>query len=137
MKKSILTLFEFLIPLVLAVLLFLAKKQVVPSAVYVAAAVMAGFYFFQLRLFVGGFLKEPTFQKKAVRGFASLVLARVFAFLAVLLFATSGHPLYPITMIAGVINAILLIGFAVRNDDARLSLSHFGFMLLLGVVVFG
>jgi hypothetical protein len=55
----------------------------------------------------------------------------------VLLFAASGDQLYPVTMLTGVINIILLIGFSIRNDEARLALSHFGFMLLLAVVVFG
>ena len=137
MKKTTLPFIEFLIPLLLAVLLFLAKKQVVSSSVYVAAAVMGGFYFFPLRLFIGGFLKVPTFQQKALRGFASLVLSQIAAFSAVLLFAASGHPLYPVTLLTGVINIILLIGFSIRNDEARLALSHFGFMLLLAVVVFG
>jgi hypothetical protein len=136
MKKSILPLFEFLIPLALAVLLFLAKKQVISSAVYVAVAVMGSFYFFPLRLFVGRFLKVPTFQQKALRVFASLVLSQIAAFSAVLFFAESGHPLYPVTLFSGLINVILLIGFVLRKDDARLSLPHFGFMLLLAVVVF-
>ena len=137
MKKSNLPLFEFLIPLALAVLLFLAKRQVVSSTFYVAAAVMGSFYFFPLRLFIGRFLKVPTFQQKAVRGFASVVLFQISAFSGVLLSAKTGHPLYLITLATGVINAILLVGFVVRKDDARLALSHFGFMFLLAVMVFG
>ena len=137
MKKSTLPLIEFLIPLALSVLLFLAQRQVVSSTIYVAAAVMVSFYFFPLRLFVGGFLKVPTFQRKAVRGFASVVLFQISAFSAVLLSAKTGHPLYMVTLVTGVINAILLMGFVVRNDNARLTLSHFGFMFLLAVMVFG
>jgi hypothetical protein len=136
MKKSIFPLLEFLIPLALAVLLFLAKKQVISSAVYVAAAVMGSFYFFPLRLFVGGFLKAISFQQKAMRGFASVMLFEISAFSGVLLSAGPGHPLYMVVLASGLINALLLIYFLVRNDDARLSLSHFGFMLLLAVVVF-
>lgn len=136
MKKSILPLLEFLIPLALAVLLFLAKKQVISSAVYVAAAVMGSFYFFPLRLFVGSFLKAISFQQKAMRGFASVMLFEISAFSGVLLSAGSGHPLYMVVLASGLINALLLIYFVVRHDNARLSLSHFGFMLLLAVVVF-
>ncbi|MFO7827005.1 MAG: hypothetical protein R6V23_00170 [Bacteroidales bacterium] len=136
MKKSTLPLLESLMPLALAVLLFMAKKQVVSSTLYVAAAVMVSFYFFPLRLFVGGYLRVPAFQQKAMRGFASVILFEISAFSGVLLFAKTGHPLYLVTLVTGLINALLLVYFVVRNDDARLSLSHFGFMLLLAAVVF-
>jgi len=54
-KKSTLPFLEFLIPLVLAVLLFLAKKEVVSPTLYVAAAVMVSFYFSRCGCLRAGF----------------------------------------------------------------------------------
>ncbi|MCD6544714.1 MAG: hypothetical protein J7K34_09420 [Flavobacteriaceae bacterium] len=132
---KILKKYDYLLPLIAAVLFFLTQRDTFPTLVYTIFIVLMGVYFFPLKDIVLGNnlqLKEKNIDFLGL--FANFILMALLAMSVYLLFFDSNESIQWLIRILFFINFSFLVYFYMKDDDTKRSIVHLCFIFFATIL---
>lgn len=134
MNKQAIYKYEALIPVIAAFLFFFTRKVPLPNIYYSILVLLAGVWYFPVRVFYKSVFKGENLKGKIAKTVASIILSALL-FLSVFLLFNPDHVfLKTIFQLLGILNVFLIFYFHFTNREARLFFIHLGFLLLTSAV---
>jgi O-antigen/teichoic acid export membrane protein len=134
MKKKTAYKYEILIPIIAAGLFFFTRKVPLPNIYYSILILLAGVWYFPVRVFYKSVFKGENLNGKIAKTVASIILSAIM-FLSVFLLFNPGHIFVKTTFqLLAIVNVFFLYYFHFKNKDAQLFFIHLAFMFFTPVV---
>ena len=128
--------YEYLLPLVVSVLLFLTLRDSFSSLLYTVIVAIAGVYFFPLRDFVlGDDLQWKEKNIDFIGLLASFFLSVILAISVPFLYLSENESIKLIIKILALINFAFLVYFYFKDQDNKRSILHFCFTFFTAVLM--
>ncbi len=121
--------YDYLLPLVAMVLLFLTQRDVFPTLIYTILILFMGIYLFPLRdLLFGDNLQKKEKNIDFLRLFANFVLSVLLLISIPLLYLNDNNSIQLIIKILALINFGFLVYYYFKDKDNKRSIIHLCFI---------
>lgn len=121
--------YDYLLPLIAAVLFFLTQRAILPTLIYTIFIVLAGVYFFPLKdVILGDNLKLKEKNIDFLGLFANFILSVLLVISVLFLYLNDNDSFKMIIKILALINFGFLVYFYFKDKDNKRSIIHFCFV---------
>ena len=128
---------NYFIPIVFSILYFLTVKQVIPNVVYLILGVLAGLYYFPIRMALLLRKSLDSNIRSRVAVFTSNFLFAILLSLSVLnLYLEDGKVLSNIIGIFAIVNFLAMVYYLTIEKNSYSFIIHFCFLIFISAVMF-
>jgi hypothetical protein len=128
---------DYIIPVVISILFFLAKKQIIPSYIYLVIVIPSGFYYIPVKLILFfRVAREPTMRDK-LKVITSNLNYYLILFLSILkLFLEVNKELKVFIALTALVTCILFFYYLTADRKSNISIVYLLFLFLISGVLF-